>query len=204
MSALVGREMDSVELHDKIPSITQFARLSSQVETSVDRNNHRMKPTPRNPSFSVSPLAATFLAVSLGCSLTSCEKAESRAIETDNISAAEKTEGDGKPMKHLIVPDVTTLADAQKIFLERTAEITGKTKLDNAEMHEIHMSTYHLEKAVAYFAENSEGARKEAAEKIAVVVEEVHLASENFKAEETKEHLAELGKLAEPFSAGFE
>ncbi|MEM7015332.1 MAG: DUF6746 family protein, partial [Verrucomicrobiota bacterium] len=103
-------------------------------------------------------------------------------------------------IQHLQIPDVTSYEDANKIFLERTGEIMSKEKLDNTELHEIHMATYHLEKAVAFFAENSEGAEKEAAEKIAVVVEEVHLSSETFMPDEAKKHLDEFAKLAEAFA----
>ena len=48
----------------------------------------------------------------------------------------------------------------------------------------------------------NKGKKKKAAEKIAVVVEEVHLSSEGFNAEEAKKRIAEFAKLAEAFSAG--
>ncbi len=124
--------------------------------------------------------------------LTSCGQSETTT-----------TEAPEKPTKHMEVPDVTTLEAAKSIFAERTAEIIGKQKLDTQEMHEIHMSTYHLEKAVAYFAENSEGAQKKAAEDIAVVVEEIHLKSESFKPAETKAEIAKLSEMAKAFSANF-
>ena len=50
--------------------------------------------------------------------------------------------------------------------------------------------------------EHLKGKKKKAAEKIAVVVEEVHLSSEGFNAEEAKKRIAEFAKLAEAFSAG--
>ncbi len=147
--------------------------------------------------------------------IVSCEKPSSAPADTETAMAEEEdhghdhAEGDhahdgeaGERIKHLEVPDVTSAEDAKTIFLERTAEITGKEKLDTQELHEIHMATYHLETAVAYYAENSEGARKEAAEKLAVVVEEVHLSSEGFKPEEARKHIAEFARLAEAFSAG--
>ena len=139
--------------------------------------------------------------------LVSCEKPSSASADTKTAAAEENHdhahEGEGgERIKHLEVPDVSSFADAKKIFLERTAEITGKEKLDTEELHEIHMATYHLETAVAYYAENSEDAQKEAAEKLAVVVEEVHLSSEGFKPEEARKHIAEFARLAEAFSAG--
>ncbi|MBP84094.1 MAG: hypothetical protein CMO61_09645 [Verrucomicrobiales bacterium] len=149
-------------------------------------------------------------AVIFGLMTSSCEKSEPAAGESANAVDAESVDGndhaeggeEGERIKHLEVPEVTNADDAKKVFLERTAEITGKKALDTQELHEIHMATYHLETAVAYYAENLKGKKKKAAEKIAVVVEEVHLSSEGFKPEEAKKHIAEFTKLAEAFSAG--
>lgn len=149
-------------------------------------------------------------AVIFGLMTSSCEKSEPAAGESANAVDAESVDGndhaeggeEGERIKHLEVPEVTNADDAKKVFLERTAEITGKKALDTQELHEIHMATYHLETAVAYYAENFKGKKKKAAEKIAVVVEEVHLSSEGFKPEEAKKHIAEFTKLAEAFSAG--
>lgn len=150
------------------------------------------------------------LALIFGLMTSSCEKSEpavsesANAVEAESANGNDHTEGgeEGERIKHLEVPEVTNADDAKKIFLERTAEITGKKALDTQELHEIHMATYHLETAVAYYAENLKGKKKKAAEKIAVVVEEVHLSSEGFKPEEAKKHIAEFAKLAEAFSAG--
>ena len=167
-------------------------------------------------------IPAILFSLIVGLTFTSCEKPEPAAeeeaaapAETTEAPAAkpaeeapapekkaeEMAEAPKKPMKHLEIPDVTSYAEAKKVFLERTAEINGKKKLDNQELHEIHMSTYHLEKAVAYFAENSKGPKKKAAENLAVVVEEVHLSSETFMPEDAKKHLAEFAKQAEAFTA---
>ena len=150
------------------------------------------------------------LALVFGLMISSCEKSEpvvsesANAVEAESANVTENAEGgeEGERIKHLEVPEVTNADDAKKIFLERTAEITGKKALDTQELHEIHMATYHLETAVAYYAENLKGKKKKAAEKIAVVVEEVHLSSEGFKPDEAKKHIAEFAKLAEAFSAG--
>ena len=150
------------------------------------------------------------LALIFGLMASSCEKPEPAVSESANAVEAESANGndhveggeEAERIKHLEVPEVTNADDAKKIFLERTAEITGKKALDTQELHEIHMATYHLETAVAYYAENLKGKKKKAAEKIAVVVEEVHLSSEGFKPEEAKKHIAEFAKLAEAFSAG--
>ena len=150
------------------------------------------------------------LALIFGLMASSCEKPEPAVSESANAVEAESANGndyaeggeEGERIKHLEVPEVTNADDAKKIFLERTAEITSKKALDTQELHEIHMATYHLETAVAFYAENLKGKKKKAAEKIAVVVEEVHLSSEGFKPEEAKKHIAEFAKLAEAFSAG--
>ena len=70
------------------------------------------------------------------------------------------------------------------------------------ELHEIHVITYSLEKAVAFFAENLSGARQETAQEMAVVVEEVHLSSENNRREETKAALDQYFALFESFTKG--
>lgn len=102
-----------------------------------------------------------------------------------------------KPVQHLKIADVTSFDAAKKIFIEKTAEIKSKTKLDPMELQQIHFITYSLEKAVAYFAENLKGDQQKLAMKIAEVVENVHLASENNRKSETVKNLSEYYKLAE-------
>lgn len=153
-------------------------------------------------------ISSLTFAIIFGLMISSCEKPSSAPVDTETATA-EQEEYDhdheaeeGERIKHLEVPEVTNADDAKKIFLERTAEITSKKALNTQELHEIHMATYHLETAVAYYAEHLKGKKKKAAEKIAVVVEEVHLSSEGFNAEEAKKRIAEFAKLAEAFSAG--
>ena len=74
------------------------------------------------------------------------------------------------------------------------------TNLDALELHEIHMITYSLEKAVAFFAENLSGPRQETAQKIAVIVEEIHLSSENNSKDDTKAALDQYFNLFKSFS----
>lgn len=107
-----------------------------------------------------------------------------------------------KPVQHLEVPDVETLQEAKAVFFDTTTQLQAKTQLDAAELHDIHMITYSLEKAVAYFVENSDADMKARAEEMAIVVEKVHLGSENNRVEETRASLAEYFRLAEAFSAG--
>lgn len=104
-----------------------------------------------------------------------------------------------KPVQHLKLEDITSYDEAKKVFFETTSQIKSKTKLDAAELHEIHMITYSLEKAIAYFVENMEAEQKVSAEKIAMVVELVHLGSENNRTEETKVYLEDYFSRAELF-----
>jgi hypothetical protein len=113
------------------------------------------------------------------------------------------SESKEEPVQHLKVADVTSMEDAKKIFLETTSEIRSKKKLDVAELQEIHVITYSLEKSVAYFVENAEGERKKLAEEIAVVVEDIHLSSENNRKKETQALLKKYFDLADRFSSGF-
>ncbi len=104
-----------------------------------------------------------------------------------------------KPIQHFKAADVTSMQDATKIFIDKTSEIKSKKKLDATELHQIHIITYSLEKSVAYFVENLTNERRKLAEKIATVVENVHLNSENNRKEKTQQHLTEYFILAEDF-----
>jgi len=108
-----------------------------------------------------------------------------------------------EPVQHLKVAEVTSMEEAERIFVEKTAEIKAKKKLDVPELQEIHVATYTLEKSVAYFAENLTGERQELAKEIAVVVEEIHINSENNLKETTQQHLAKYFELADKLISGF-
>jgi hypothetical protein len=113
------------------------------------------------------------------------------------------SDSEEEPIQHLNIADVTSMKDAKKIFRETTSEIRSKEKLDVAELQEIHIITYSLEKSVAYFVDNLEGERQQLAEEIAVVVEDIHLSSENNRQKETKALLKRYFDLADQFSSGF-
>ena len=83
-----------------------------------------------------------------------------------------------------------------------TEQLRAKTNLDALELHEIHMITYSLENAVAFFAENLSGARKVIAQEMAFVVEEIHLSSENNWKDATKAALDQYFALFESFTKG--
>ena len=84
--------------------------------------------------------------------------------------------------------------------METTSDLRGKSRFDTAELHEIHIITYSLEKAIAYFVENSEAEQKVQAGKMAEVVELIHIGSENGRAEETQEQLTAYLELADGFA----
>lgn len=108
-----------------------------------------------------------------------------------------------EPVQHLKIADVVSMEEARKIFIEKTSEIKSKKKLDEAELQQIHVITYSLEKSVAYFAQNLTGYRQELAKEIALVVEDIHLDSENNRQEKTKKHLNKYFELADKFMLEF-
>ena len=91
------------------------------------------------------------------------------------------------------------MAEAKKIFLEKTFEISSKQKLDEAELQQIHIVTYTLEKSVEYFAENLTDEKQELVKEIAVVVENIHLNSENNRKKDTQQQLIKYFELANKF-----
>jgi hypothetical protein len=95
-----------------------------------------------------------------------------------SLSVLAGDESNEKPTQHLQVADVQSMEEAKAIFLDKTAEIRAKKPLNLENASQIHIITYTLEKSVAYFAENLTGDRQELAKEIAVVVEDIHIASE--------------------------
>ena len=116
---------------------------------------------------------------------------------SDHSNGHAAHEHDEKPIQHLKLDNILSLEEATTVFTKEVAFITGKEELTAGVLHEIHMSTYSLEKAVAFFVENSQGEEKSLAEEIAVVVEEIHLASENNRSNETRGFIDQLEKLAQ-------
>jgi len=104
-----------------------------------------------------------------------------------------------EPVQHLIVPDVTSVEEAKRILLETSFEIASKQTLDEAELSQIHIITYSLEKSVAYFTENLTGEGQVLLQEMAVVVENIHLNSENNRKQETQEQLMEYFRLVNVF-----
>ena len=108
-----------------------------------------------------------------------------------------------KPTQHLKLADVNSMKVAKEIFLDKTVEIRNKKTLSLEEVSQIHIITYSLEKSVAYFATNLKGEKQEQAKKIAIVVEDIHIASERNKLEKLKKHLNEYFNLVDKFIFGF-
>ncbi len=105
-------------------------------------------------------------------------------------------------VKHRKLPDITSYEEAKAVFNQTTAELRGKNKLDETELHEIHMITYSLEKAIAYFSMNIKGDQQVSAKEIAKLVELVHVSAENYRAAETEAYLQKYFKLANAYSEG--
>ena len=134
------------------------------------------------------------LCVALSLGFLGCQK----DVETVDVNS-EQAE---KPIQHLKLEDIATESSAVEVMQSTTEQLRAKTKLDALELHEIHMITYSLEKAVAFFAENLSGARQVIAQEMAVVVEEVHLSSENNRKDATKAALDQYFALYESFTKG--
>jgi hypothetical protein len=104
-----------------------------------------------------------------------------------------------KPTQHLQVADVNSMEEAKVIFLDKTVEIRNKKPLNLEAASQIHIITYTLEKSVAYFAENLEGEKQDQAKQIAVVVEDIHLASESNRLDDLQKYLDKYFDLADKF-----
>ena len=116
-----------------------------------------------------------------------------------NVQASDDTKE--KPVQHLKIGEVTSMEKAKAIFIEKTAEIKSKKTLNPVELHEIHFITYSLEKSVAYYAKHLTGKKQQLAKELAVVVEDIHINSEDNRREKTQKHLAKYFKLADKFIA---
>ena len=104
---------------------------------------------------------------------------------------------DEKPIQHLKLENITSYEEATQVFAKESAFIMDQKELTDGVLHEIHMSTYSLEKAVAYFIENTVDEQQRHAKQIAFVVEEIHLASENNRFGNTQRYINRLGLLIE-------
>jgi len=109
-----------------------------------------------------------------------------------------------KPVQHLIVENMGSFSEAKTVFIEMTSDLKAKEVLDKDELHQIHMITYSLEKSLAFYAENLSGKAQKLAEDMAVVVEEIHLASENNRQESTRAFLSNYFELSRDFIATIE
>lgn len=116
-----------------------------------------------------------------------------------SFSVLAEDESKEKPTQHLQIADMTSMEQAKEIFLDKTVEIRSKETLDLEAASQIHIITYTLEKSVAYFAENLEGEKQEQAKEIAVVVEDIHIASESNKLSDLQKSLDKYFDLVDKF-----
>jgi hypothetical protein len=116
-----------------------------------------------------------------------------------SLSVLAADEPKEKPTQHLQIEDVRSMEEAKAIFIDKTAEMRAKQPLNIENASQIHIITYTLEKSVAYFAENLKGEKQALAMKIAVVVEDIHIASESNRLEELQEHLDKYFDLVDEF-----
>ena len=116
-----------------------------------------------------------------------------------SFSVLAADESKEKPTQHLQIADVTSMEQAKEIYLDKTVEIRSKETLDLEAASQIHIITYTLEKSVAYFAENLEGEKQEQAKEIAVVVEDIHIASESNKLSDLQKSLDKYFDLVDKF-----
>ena len=104
-----------------------------------------------------------------------------------------------KPTQHLQIAEVTSMEEAKEIFIDKTVEIRNKKALNLEEASQIHIITYTLEKSVAYFVDNLKGEKQEIAKQIAVVVEDIHIASESNRLDDLQKHLDKYFDLVDKF-----
>lgn len=111
--------------------------------------------------------------------------------------------GSKEAIKHVNLPDITSYQEAKEVFNQTTTELRQKEKYDETELREIHLITYSLEKAIAYFLENMEDDQQASAKKLAELVELIHIGSENNRATETKVHLKAYFQIVDTYSKSF-
>lgn len=104
-----------------------------------------------------------------------------------------------KPAQHLQIPDIVNQAEAWNVLQKTSQQLQSHQQLDASELNEIHMITYSLEKAIAYFATQSEPTLVKQAQAMAIEIEDLHLHSENNRREASQAALNRYFKLYEVF-----
>jgi transposase-like protein len=120
-----------------------------------------------------------------------------------SLAAVAASDAKEEPVRHLEVADVTSIAQAKDVFIDTTAQLKRMKQLNAQEAAQIHVITYSLEKSVAYFADNLTGDKQGLAKQMAVVVEDIHIASENARLDALKAHMAKYSMLVDKFLFGF-
>lgn len=104
-----------------------------------------------------------------------------------------------KPIQHLQLESIDNANVAKSVFIKDTQTLRQKSVLTPKVLSEIHFLTYSLEKSIAYYVYNSEGDMQKLAKEMAIVVEDIHLNSENNRAEKTRKSLKKYFSLAKRF-----
>lgn len=121
------------------------------------------------------------------------------ALVTLSINSATATEE--KPVQHLKLEAVKSSEEAYRVFVKDTKALKDKKELNEKALHEIHYITYSLEKSIAYYSEKGEGSIQDAAKALAIIVEDIHVHSENNRPEKTQKYLAQYFTEAKKFNA---
>jgi hypothetical protein len=104
-----------------------------------------------------------------------------------------------KPVQHLKLESISDAATAKSVFLQETAALKAKNKLDAQALQDIHIITYSLEKSVAFYTQSSNLSTQAEAKVLADVVEALHLNSENNRTVATQKNLTQYFSLADKF-----
>lgn len=102
-----------------------------------------------------------------------------------------------KPVQHIKLAEITTLNEAEKVFLKKTAELKEIKEFNQSNLEKIHVITYSLEKSMAYYVKNLNGEHKATAEYLADRIELIHIHSENNRPKETQEFLKQYFRMAQ-------
>ena len=104
-----------------------------------------------------------------------------------------------KPVQHRKLPDIVTQSEAWDVLQTTSQRLRNQKQLNASELNEIHIITYSLEKAISYFATQSDSRIAQRAQAMATVVEDLHLNSENNRKEASQAASKNYFQLYEDF-----
>ncbi len=120
-------------------------------------------------------------------------------LTLSSYSISNAIASDEKPIQHIKLEDIKSADKAQEVFIADSIALKSKTNLTPEALNEIHVITYSLEKSIAYYAQSSKGEMQDLAKNIAVIVENIHINSENNRIEETQKYLTQYFEIANQF-----